>query len=378
LGVFAFHVVHPFVPTDWHIKNSETSMILQAIILAFFPIGMPLFFLISGAGSRFALRRRSNRQYALERVNRLLIPFIVGTILLTPFQRYLEALHKGEFQGSFLSFIPQLLDQSFSGTLFTPKIFPRWGLHLWFLGFLFAFSLIGLPIFRWFHREAGGAFISWLGRLAEKRGGLLLFILPLVLVRILIQPFNAEEHGWLDFTYFFLFFLMGFIIYYEDKLLSAIRRDRRLILAVGVVCLVILFGIMGGTGGAAYEWFLTFVVPWSLMVNLLFTGIGWCGALYFLYLASQHLDYSNKYLVYGNQTIMPFYLIHQPVIILIAYFVVQWQIGIPPKLLVVLIGSFLISLGLVELLIRPFKPMRRLFGMKSRGRSEAKTESAPV
>jgi hypothetical protein len=129
----------------------------------------------------------------------LLIPFIVGSILLTPFQKYLEALHKETFQGSFLGFIPEMLTESVSGNLFTPLIFGNWGLHLWFLGFLFAFSLLALPIFRWFKRDAGGSFISWLGRLVEKRGGILLFVLPLALSRVLVQPFFAvEERGWLD------------------------------------------------------------------------------------------------------------------------------------------------------------------------------------
>jgi hypothetical protein len=54
----------------------------------------------------------------------------------------------------------------------------------------------------------------------------------------------------------------------------------------------------------------------------------------------------------------------------IAFFVVQWDAGITLKLLVILISAFLITLGLVELLIRPFKPMRMLFGMKARRRKE--------
>jgi peptidoglycan/LPS O-acetylase OafA/YrhL len=108
-------------------------------------------------------------------------------------------------------------------------------------------------------------------------------------------------------------------------------------------------------------------LPWSVLVNFLFTGNGWHGALFFLFLTPQHLNHSNQFLVYGNQTIMPFYLIHQPAIIVIAYFVAQWGIDILPKLLVVLSGSVLISLGLVELLIRPLKPMRRLFGMNPGG-----------
>jgi hypothetical protein len=64
------------------------------------------------------------------------------------------------------------------------------------------------------------------------------------------------------------------------------------------------------------------------------------------------------------------------VIVVIAYYVVQWDAGITVKLLFVVISSFLITLGLVELLIRPFRPMRRLFGMKLRKRREVESEIA--
>jgi peptidoglycan/LPS O-acetylase OafA/YrhL len=72
---------------------------------------------------------------------------------------------------------------------------------------------------------------------------------------------------------------------------------------------------------------------------------------------------------------MPFYLLHQPVIIVIGFFVLQWEVNLWVKLLVILISSFLITLGLVELLIKPFNLMRRLFGMKSRRREEVKTNA---
>lgn len=53
------------------------------MLVFLFPCGLPLFFLVAGAGSRFALRRRSGAQYAKERVYRLLIPFIVGSLFVT-------------------------------------------------------------------------------------------------------------------------------------------------------------------------------------------------------------------------------------------------------------------------------------------------------
>jgi peptidoglycan/LPS O-acetylase OafA/YrhL len=373
LGVFFYHVVKPFDPMlDWHIKNAERSVAIMTFLLLMNPVGLPLFFLVAGAASKFALRRRSNRQYITERVTRLLIPFIVGTILLSPFQRYLEALHKGNFQGSFLSFIPEWLARSTSGNLLTPLTFGRWGLHLWFLAFLFAFSLLALPVFRWFQRDAGQSFISWLGRLVEVRGGILLFILPLALARVLVQPFSPpEEHGWLDFVYFFALFILGYILYSDDRFLSAVRRDRWLLFAGGVLGLVGFFALFAVYGDIALEWGLTFVLPWSIILILAFTSMSWGWALDVLYLAMRYLNFSNKWLVYGNRTVMPLYLLHQPVIIVIAYFVVQWDVGITLKLLAIFVGSLLVTLGLIELLIRPFKVTRMLFGMKPRRRKEA-------
>ena len=46
--------------------------------------GMSLFFLLSGAGTWFALRHRTNRQFINERLIRLLIPLIVGCIRPLP------------------------------------------------------------------------------------------------------------------------------------------------------------------------------------------------------------------------------------------------------------------------------------------------------
>ena len=379
LGVFVYHAVSPFRGgLDWHITNLERSVTVTSILIFIWPWALPLFFLVAGAASLFALRRRSNRQYISERVARLLIPFIVGSILLSPLQAYLEALHKGSYQGSFLSYIPQMLAEKTSGNLFTPLTFTEWGFHLWFLAFLFAYSLLALPIFRWFQRDVGRSFISWLGRLVEKRGGILLFLIPLALVRVLVQPFAPEEHGWLDFIYSFLFFVLGYILYADDRFVSAIRRDRWLIFAGGVLNLVAFGGLFAVAGDTALEWVQidTFVVPGSIIGILLFTLSSWCWALCVLYLAMKFLDFSNKWLVYGNETIMPFYLLHQPVIIVIAFFVVQWNTGILPKLLVVVISSFVITLGLVELLIRPFKVTRMLFGMKARGRKEVKEKTA--
>jgi hypothetical protein len=57
------------------------------------------------------------------------------------------------------------------------------------------------------------------------------------------------------------------------------------------------------------------------------------------------------------------------VIIVIAYFVVQWNMGLWPKLLIVMSGSFAVTLALCELVIKHVGVLRMLFGMKP-GRAE--------
>jgi hypothetical protein len=74
--------------------------------------------------------------------------------------------------------------------------------------------------------------------------------------------------------------------------------------------------------------------------------------------------YTNKELEYGQEAILPFFVFHQPVIIILAYYAVQWQASLVAKILFVVIGSFCVTLGIYEFLIHRIAPLSRLFGMK--------------
>jgi peptidoglycan/LPS O-acetylase OafA/YrhL len=370
LGVFLFHAVHPFDATDWHIKNAEQSLVVTLVFVVFlYPWGMPLFFLLAGAGSRFALQRRTGRQYASERVTRLLIPFLIGSILFSPIQLYFEWSHKtqtGSFAGSLLEFAAS------REVGFNPMVFGWAGYHLWFLGFLFAYSLIALPLFLWLKGDAGRRFIAGLGKLSERRGGLLLFIIPLVLVQFVLRPVYLAEHHWADFFYTLVFFVSGYILYADERFVRAMRRDWPLMLAAGILSTLFFFAT--AAAGVAIEWMSTPGTPQFYLGWAVFSVNSWCWTMFVLYIGMRYLDFSNKWLQYGQEMIMPFFLFHQPVIIIIAFYVVQWDAGITLKLLVVVLGSLLVALGLVELVIKRINVLRGLFGMKP-SRSVASKQS---
>lgn len=371
LGVFLFHAVHPFDTIAWHIKNPEQSEVVTYMIGFFFMWGMPLFFLVGGVGSQFALRRRSGRQFVVERTRRLLIPFFAGVVLLSPIMIYFEQLQQANFAGSFFAYLPEFFRSRLYA--FSPKIASDWGVHLWFLGFLFLFSLIALPLFLWFKREGGHRFIKQLGRFAEIPGGILLFFVPLALVILILEPYFPDEHDWEDFFFYFGFFVLGYIFFANTRFTVAVRRDGKLLAFAAVGSVIALFGISIVTG-VSYD-----SQPGTaafILSRLLWALVAWSWTLLILSTSMRFLDFTNNQLEYLREAQLPIFVLHQPVIIVIAFFVVQWDAGILPKLLLVVGGSFLVTFGIYELFIRRIEPVRALFGMKPRRRKNDETISA--
>lgn len=380
LGVFLFHSVHPFDDlADWHIKNAEKSL-LATFFIGFFNLwGMPFFFLMAGVTSWFSLRGRTAGRYINERVTRLLIPFIISAILLTPIQAYFELTHKGWWQeGSIIEFILSTEARTYYYTVYhsltlSPEIFGDVGYHLWFVGLLFVFALIALPVFTWLNQDSGKRFVDTIARLAKWRGSLLVFVIPLILTRFILQPFFPEYSGWSDFFFLLVFFISGYILVIDERFVQAISRDKLLYLILGIICTLFFFSVAAGV--LVEDWMVSpgtplFYLSWALH------GINsWCWTMVILYVGMRFLDNTNKWLQYGREARYPFFIVHQPVIIFIAFYAVQWEVNLLIKLLVVVIGSFALTLGIYELLVRRINPVRTLFGLKPSRRKEVKAKN---
>jgi len=115
------------------------------------------------------------------------------------------------------------------------------------------------------------------------------------------------------------------------------------------------------------------VLIWSFV-----SANAWCWSAFLLFVGMRFLDFTNKWLIYAQEAVLPFFLLHQPVIIVIAYYVVQWNAGIFPKLVTVVIASLLVTLALYEFVIRRVGFLRMVFGMKATAQpSAARSPSAP-
>jgi fucose 4-O-acetylase-like acetyltransferase len=79
-----FHAARIFdIFETFYVKNDTLSPWLSHIVVFFLnKWHMPLLFLLAGASSWYALRFRSGARYLGERLKRLPVPFVFGTLVL--------------------------------------------------------------------------------------------------------------------------------------------------------------------------------------------------------------------------------------------------------------------------------------------------------
>ena len=352
-GIVVYHTLRPFDLTDWHVKNAETSDLLGAAQLFLSTFGLAVLFLLAGAGVQFALRRRSPTAFLRERTARLLVPFVVGTLLLSPVQSFVETAHNATVSGPLPDWVgwwTRIAPEEIAGHGFSPAAFGV-GYHLWFLGFLFAFSVVGLPIFLALKRPRGvSAIASLASHVAARPGSTFLFAVPLFLLLMAFAAIGTGEHGWADFGHAFGFFVIGFVLLADQRFLAAVRRDLPIAFAVGVV----------GTAALAVLDFGGWVVDdtqhevnlRSLAIVSVFVVQGWAWTLVVLNLGMRASRLQRPVSPAINEAVLPVYVIHQPVILAVAFVVVQWPIGIVPKWIALFAVSAAATLLLVELALR--------------------------
>ncbi|MBM7619910.1 peptidoglycan/LPS O-acetylase OafA/YrhL [Bacillus tianshenii] len=358
LFVFLFHCAMFFNPFPWHVKNNELdSTWILALSLMVGTWLMPIFFAISGISVFYALQKRSQKAFLKERMIRIGVPLLVGIFLLAPPQVYVERLTHGQFEGPFLSFLPSYFDGWYleiggSGN------FAFVGLHLWYLFVLLIFSLFMLPLFLKVKRSIKSGFLS-------------LFLLPMPLIMVAAFIKTIGLGGW-DLIFYLVVFLYGFYYFREDSLYPVLKKAIPVILPTAILTTLVYV-----------YWIMRLGMPTEgLGKQLLFSGIHagscWAWILLIFHWSKQHLSFSNGLLSYGGEASMPFYVMHQPVIILVAYFLRDLPWSIPVKLCFLVLVSFFIIMALYHFAIRKIDLLRVGFGMKRKKKKSLTANTASM
>ncbi len=349
--------------------------------------GIALLFLIAGAASSAMLARHSTLQFASERCIRLLIPFVIATLTLIPLQNYL-IIHtfpgvvgkipvppgwNPQFADSPVTFYTWFVGAYFTFlTHYTPQYeFIFWS-HLWFIPRLLIISLLTLPLLLFLRGPRGMRFIAWLATWCQRlRGGVFLLAVPLGLVLAIL---GWQWQGWqvvgapdtvnvlAQFVFYAIFYVYGAVIYSDERLRQAVRRDGGVVaLALGIFCFIITQ--LPGVGNLvlAHDYSAA-----GILVAFLRALAAWLCVTSVLGLSMRFLAFTNWLGRYLTDASYPFYVFHLTVLYLVGLPLLAS--GTQPVLafLIMVIFTYVITMGVYELFVQRIPPLRHLFGIRKR------------
>ena len=361
LVVFVYHSSRFFNLGDWHVKNINTFVWVEIWNVFATRWMMPLFFIISGASIFYAIVKSGGwTRFYVDKFMRLMIPVLVASVTHSALQVYLERLSHGQFSGTFFSFLPEYFNSLYLG-IGLPGNFAFHGMHLWYLLFLFLYSLICYRLFIWLKgsgRDVLNRIMSWFTIPGLMYVG---FSIPLLIMKVLIPEAVLEvgNGGW-GFLHYIWFLITGFLIVSNNRLLQHIKNQRWISLLLGVVLsTAYLYQLFSPTRAV----FSTLVTDWlSTLLDFL---SAWSWLLAILGFGMRYFNFDRPVLRYSNEGVLPFFILHQTVLLFVGYFVMTWEINAALKWITVFISSSIIIILLYVLLVRKIELFRFLFGMKT-------------
>jgi len=147
----------------------------------------------------------------------------------------------------------------------------------------------------------------------------------------------------------------------DQRFRQAIDKGKGLALALAVVTdLLLVSSVIGemvpDLAGVFPAW------PASIAA-VVHAFCAWCWLMAVLGYARKYLSSPKPVLAYAGEAVLPFYMLHQTVIVIIAFFIRDWTLAVGLKYLLVVCVTFTVVMGLYEFAIRRNRVLRFLFGM---------------
>ncbi len=346
---------------DWHLKSAYQAEWLQWPMLFLNRWRMDLIFLLSGIASAFLLDPARIGRFLWARHWRLVLPLLFGMAVIVPVQPYAQGVANGAVEPGFGQF---LLDY-FGGREWPEGAFDGWENsmtwnHLWYLAYLWMYTLALALLVRPLESAPARRLRAWFAGL---RGPALLVLpaLPLLAWTLLLQvrfPDNGDFiHDWYRNAMYFTVFLYGYLLAREDGFWAEALRLRRASLGIALACaapylaLVALLPDEVSWPLQALVWTLRNIYVWCMLLAIL----GWGCAL---------LNRPWRWLPWANEAVYPWYLLHQSLIVLVAYWLVPMRLGPVLEPTLVLLAT-VAGCWSIFALVRRVRWLRPLFGMKS-------------
>lgn len=381
VGLVFFHAGLVFDSRDdFYVKNDQTTEATTIAAGLAVVWAMPMLFFIAGLGARVSLGHRSVRDFMAARALRLGVPLLVAILTIVPIPPWLRLrTEEPERHETYWQFLPAFFNVHLDLADFPFIIDGRYfetG-HLWFVVLLLTFSLMLAAGVAWAPRGPAREAVCTFARIARRRrGGILIPALPLAGLSVVLG-LEEDLAGWSRWAYL-AFFLLGFATAADDRFRLAMRRD-------AVVAAVLGLALFTASAPAfmSLDDPFTSMTPLAMWGRLVFGAAGWCWVVAILGLLDRR---RGRSLVHGSSAgrperrafygfllaaALPIYVLHQPIVVSVAYWVVTWEGSMATKYVVIVLLSFAAILVAHGLLVRITAVTGRLLGLRGDSRQPA-------
>lgn len=361
-----YHVGMYYVTWDWQVKSPTTHLMLEPFMLLTSPWRMSLLFLISGAATAFMLDK-TPAGFLRERSRQLLLPLLFGMAVIVPPQSYYQVVEQlpGGYREGYLAFYAKYLSgyHGFCGADGGCLRLPTWN-HLWFLPYLWAYTLLAWLLWRLLPAATFGHVREWTARALRGWRALLVPVALLAVARLLLVARFEQTHAlvddWYNHAQYLPVFLIGFLVAFTTGVWESLQRLRWAALAIAAASygLLICVWYFAGYGDANPP-----PLVLRMLLRVAWAADQWCAIAALLGFAYRWRDADSPVLRYLTPAVFPVYILHQTLIIVLAHN--AKPLNLPPLLEgPLLVGStFALCFAGYEA-IRRVPPLRPLFGLK--------------
>lgn len=350
-----FHTGMMFVDWPFHIESGHDSGFLKSIMLLTTSWRLDLLFLVSGVAISFMMTKMTIGSFLKQRMVKLFIPLFFACAVIVAPQPYFEAVQKGIIEPGFWQFwTTQYFTGSWWEGMLTPV--PTYN-HMWYVLYLFLYTILLVPLLSFINSERGinvlAKFEIWITK------GTRVLWAPYILylsVFFYIGHNDITHAIWDDWFGHFIYayiLCLGVVFVRMPKTWQAFEDIRFTSLALALVSYgIILIKFNFNTPLDVISWDLVeMIIKWSWVATL----IGF---------ARHYLNYSTDGLEYCNGIVYPFFILHQTIIIIIGYYIIDWGMGGVYEFLAIVLGTFALSIFIIEMVIKKSNILRLLFGLK--------------
>lgn len=324
-GILILYHVGMYYVLDWgwHIKSDHQFAWLQDVMVLVNQWRMSLLFFISAMAMALIRKRYSGMKIFSMRTRRLMLPLLFGMAVIVPPQLYYELVYSIGYQQSYWQFLHEYFNLH---TTLAPHKQSAIGLltwnHLWFLPYLWVYTIILVLTAGLWERLA-----IHVGNLP---GGIVLALLIVLMATVwfALRARYPVTHALLDDWYnhgkYFLAFIAGYMLPCMPDLWDRLVANRRRFFYLAMAGYIWLWfdrhGYLDVGDALDALWYIRYTAGLLLSTNY------WAWLLVVVAYAGRYLQFDHPVLRYMNPAILPFYALHQTVIIVLAVALLSLQL----------------------------------------------------